>query len=296
LRGHEASRDIPVLLLAEERHAEQHGYALGAVDYLVKPVEAAPLRAKVEVLLTLFRRGVELRRRDAALEEALASVKLRELYMGVLGHDLRSPLGAISIAARMMLMRGSLGAEDKESVFRIARNADRMAALIRDILDYTRGQSAGGLPIARRSTDMSEICSSMIEEVTLLHADRKILFETHGEPRGSWDRERVEQVISNLLTNAITHGRGDIRVTVDGLPGEVVVRVHNGGLPIPPEQIPMLFQPFRRGASSRMGLGLGLYIVSEILRAHGGSVHVESTPERGTTFSTRWPRGIKEKQ
>jgi PleD family two-component response regulator len=135
LRALAASRDVPVLLLAQERHAERHGYALGAVDYLVKPIDAAALRAKVEVLLTLFRRGVELRQRDAALEQALASVKLRDLYMGVLGHDLRSSLGAISIAARMMLMRGSLGPEDKDSVFRIARNADRMAALIRDILD-----------------------------------------------------------------------------------------------------------------------------------------------------------------
>lgn len=307
LRRSVAARNVPVLFLSHQPPdwlTERKGYALGALGYLTKPVDPQALRAKIEVLLTLFRRGAELRQRErmiaaqhaaileaqAALEQAAAANRAKDLYMGVLGHDLRNPLGAILMSARLMLMRATLGDEDRESVSRIARNAERMSALIRDILDYTRGQAAGGIPIVPRPTDMGEICASMIEELSLLHAERTIRLEQRGDLRGEWDRERVEQVVSNLLTNALRHGKGDIRITVDGLPAEVRVHVHNGGAPIPAEQIPTLFQPFRRGSGSRLGLGLGLYIVSEIMRAHGGSVEVASTAEDGTTFTTCWPR------
>ncbi|MDQ3365665.1 MAG: hybrid sensor histidine kinase/response regulator [Myxococcota bacterium] len=307
LRRNANARNVPVLFLSHtppDWLAERRGYALGALGYLTKPVDAQALRAKLEVLLTLFRRGGELRKRErmiarqhaeilearAALEEASASNRAKDLYLGVLGHDLRNPLGAMLMSARMMLMGESLGDKDRESVVRIARNGERMAALIRDILDYTRGQAVGGIPIAPRPTDMSDICTAMIEEVTLLHASRTIHFEQSGELRGLWDRERVEQVISNLLTNALNHGIGPIRVRAIGHADEVSISVHNRGARIPRAQLPQLFEPFRRGASSRVGLGLGLYIVNEILRVHGGSVEVQSTEDEGTTFTTRWPR------
>ncbi len=288
---------------------EKQGYTLGVLGYLTKPVDPNALRAKLDVLLTLFRRGVELRQREdmiakqyaaieaahAALEEVSAANRAKDLYMGVLGHDLRNPLGAILMSARMMLMRGTLAEEDRSSIARIARNGERMAALIRDILDYARSQGSGGLPIAPRRSDMTEICTAMIEEVTLLHPDRPIHMDVSGEVQGEWDRERVEQVISNLLSNALTHGVGDIQVTVVGLPDEVHVRVHNAGM-IPTEQRELLFEPFKRGPKSKVGLGLGLYIVSEIMRAHGGSVRVDSTLEAGTTFITCWPRTARERE
>lgn len=307
LRKNKLSRNVPVLFLSETAPdwlAVRRGYALGALGYMTKPVDAHALRAKLDVLLTLFRRGVELRQRDeviakqhheirkaqAELEQIAASNRAKDLYMGVLGHDLRNPLAAILMSARMMLMRGKLADEERETVSRIGRNAERMAALIRDILDYTRGNATGGLPIVPRPTDMGDICTSMLDEVGLLHASRKIRYTTHGSLRGTWDRERVEQVISNLLVNALHHSKGEIDIVVDGTAEhEVTVAIHNDGS-IPPEQIPTLFEPFRRGPNSRMGLGLGLYIVREILNAHGGSVDVDSRPSAGTTFTTRWPR------
>lgn len=312
LRRHPHARNIPVLFLGEapDSRTERRSYEAGALDYLLKPVDANALRAKLTVLLTLHRRGAELRRRErmiaeqhreimeakAALEQASAANRAKDLYLGVLGHDLRNPLGAMLMSARMMLMGQTLGDKDRESVLRIARNGERMAALIRDILDYTRGQAAGGIPIIPRRANMGEICASMIDEISLLHSNRKIHLERTGDLVGEWDRERVEQVISNLLANALTHGVGDLRVIVRGSPDEVYVSINNAGKPIPPEQLATLFEPFRQGSNSRGGLGLGLYIVHEILRAHGGVVDVQSTADAGTTFTTRWPRRAPQPQ
>ncbi|MBA3392150.1 MAG: hybrid sensor histidine kinase/response regulator [Deltaproteobacteria bacterium] len=307
LRRHHHGRNVPVLFLSAEEPdwiTERRGYELGALGFLMKPVDANELRAKLEVLLTLHRRGAELRRRErmiakqhteiiqakAALEQASAANRTKDLYLGVLGHDLRNPLSAMLMSARMMLMGQTLGAKDRESVLRIARNGERMAALIRDIIDYTRGQAAGGIPIIPRRANMGEICASMIDEISLLHGNRKIHLERAGDLVGEWDRERVEQVISNLLANALTHGVGELRVTATGSTDEVTVAIHNTGKAIPAEQMATIFEPFRQGSNSGGGLGLGLFIVHEILRAHGGSVDVQSTAETGTTFTTCWPR------
>jgi signal transduction histidine kinase len=279
------ARNVPVLFLSfavPEWFCEQRGYELGALGYLRKPVDAVALRAKLDVLLTLYLRGVELRRKT---EEA----EVKDIYMGVLGHDLRTPLSAILMTARMMLTQSQLDDRDRNAVSRMARSAERMAALIRDILDYTR-QSAGGIPIVRRRADMGDIVSATVDELALLYPDRFIRITRSGDLHGSWDRERVEQVISNLLANALQHGRGDIQIVLEGTDDSVVVGVHNRGEAIPEIDLPTLFEPFRKGSSNRFGLGLGLFIVREIMRAHAGSVDVTSTAQAGTTFTTRWPR------
>ena len=286
LRDVSQARNVPVLFLSPKTPdflTERRGYELGALGYLRKPVEPAALLAKLEVLLTLHRRGVELR-------QMTAHAHAKDIYMGVLGHDLRTPLSAILMSARLVLMRGTLNPADRESITRIARNGERMSALIRDILDYTRGQAAGGIRILPKPTHMGDICSAIIDELALLHRERVIRVAKTGDLSGTWDRERVEQVVSNLLSNALAHGTGDIRIVVDGTGDDVALTVHNRGTPIPPQLIPVLFEPFSRGSTSELGLGLGLYIVSEILRAHGGSVSVTSTLEAGTAFTTRWPR------
>jgi two-component system, sensor histidine kinase and response regulator len=309
LRKMGASQNVPVLFLtdaAPDWLAERRGSALGALGYLTKPIDSQALRSKVEILVALSRRGMELRHRhdqienqhaaiheaQLALEKAVANSRVKDVYMGILGHDLRSPLGAIIMSSRMLLMRTTLNEPDRETVYRIARTAERMAALIQDILDYTRGQAVGGIPIVPRPTDMREICSAMVEEMTLLHVDRTIELQVPENLLGDWDRGRVEQVLSNLLTNALHHGEGPITVSASGDAQQVLVRVHNQGMPIPVEQLPELFEPFRRGPNSWIGLGLGLYIVREIMRAHGGTVEVVSSREQGTTFTTRWPRRV----
>ena len=280
------ARNVPVLFLSfevPEWFCEKRGYELGALGYLRKPVDESALHAKLDVLLTLYRRGVELRQKTEEVE-------VKDIYMGVLGHDLRTPLSAILMTARIMLMQSQLDDKDRNAVSRMARNAERMAALIRDILDYTRGQAIGRIPILPRAADMGEVCSAIMDELALLHPERVIQLKRTGNLQGTWDQERVEQVMSNLIANALQHGRGDIEFIVEGGDGEVVVSVHNRGDTIPPSELPILFEPFRRGTPNRVGLGLGLYIVRQILRAHGGTVDVTSTPETGTTFTTRWPR------
>jgi signal transduction histidine kinase len=286
LRDVSQARNVPVLFLSPEAPdflTERRGYELGALGYLRKPVEPTALLAKLEVLLTLHRRGVELR-------QMTAHAHAKDIYMGVLGHDLRTPLSAIMMSARLVLMRGTLTPADRESITRIARNGERMSALIRDILDYTRGQAAGGIRILPKPTHMGDICSAIVEELALLHRDRVIRMAKTGDLSGTWDRERVEQVVSNLLSNAIAHGTGDIRIAVDDAGDHVTLSVHNRGTPIPPNLIPTIFEPFSRGSTNELGLGLGLYIVSEILRSHGGTVGVTSTIDGGTLFTTRWPR------
>lgn len=307
LRKIPLSKNVPVLFLTDappDWLTERKGYALGALGYITKPVDPESLRTRLEVLVLLYRRGHELRHRDdliesqhaaldeakAALEQAAEANRTKDLYLGVLGHDLRNPLSAILLSSRMLLMRSSLIEDDRRTLNRIARNAERMATLIRDILDYARKQAPGGLPVVPRPVDMGEVCASMIEELGLLYAGRNIELETRGTLKGEWDRGRIEQVLSNLLGNALQHGEGTITVMAEGREEDVLLRVRNFGGAIADAELPLLFEPFRRGSGSKSGLGLGLYIVREIMRAHGGSIDVASSEREGTVFTTRWPR------
>ncbi len=169
-----------------------------------------------------------------------------------------------------------------------------MEAMIRDVLDFARGRLGGGIPIAPRSCDLGVLCTEAVAEMKQAYPTRLVTFEGSGDLRGEWDPSRIEQVLSNLLGNALQHGVGAIHMTssLDG--DEVVMTVHNQGLPIPAAQVSTLFEPFStqvRGVPRlRDGLGLGLYIASEITRAHRGSLSVSSAAGEGTTFVVRLPR------
>jgi PAS domain S-box-containing protein len=214
----------------------------------------------------------------------------REQFIGILGHDLRSPLGAIKMAAQL-LARVNLGERESELVHRITHGAQRMETMIGALLDFARGRLGGGIPIDRQAGDLARICEGAVAEVRQAHPDRAIVYETSGDTHGTWDADRLEQLLSNLLANAIRYGEDPLRVAVRGAPEAVVVTVHNEGPPIPPATLPTLFEPFHtRAPGAKAGLGLGLYIVNEIARAHGGSVSVDSLPGRGTTFTVSLPR------
>lgn len=218
----------------------------------------------------------------------------REQFIGILGHDLRNPLAAILMAVELL---DGLPAPHAVVVARVARSAHRIEAMIRDLLDFARGRLAGGIPVAPKPCDLQVVCDAVVEEIQQAHPDRAIRFEAAGDLRGEWDPARVEQVVSNLVGNAVTHGIGDVRVTARDEGDEVVTTVHNQGPPIPAATIPILFEPFSRpaaeadGARSR-GLGLGLYIASEIVHAHGATISVASGEAAGTTFTIRWPRRV----
>src|SRR5262249_17465874 len=156
-----------------------------------------------------------------------------------------------------------------------------------DIMDFARGRLGGGIPAQRRRMDLSEVCKHTVEELAAAYPNKTIQFHADGNNWGRWDADRVAQVISNLVSNAVQHGQKDtpIETTVADAGEHVELSVHNQGPPIPTELIPVLFEPFHRGA----GLGLGLFIVKAILDAHGASITVRSTATEGTTFCIRWP-------
>ncbi len=220
----------------------------------------------------------------------------RERFIGILGHDLRNPLNAIMMGVELL---ADLPAPHCTVVATVARSAHRMEAMIRDVLDFARGRLGDGIPVAPSQVDLYCVCNEIVAEMTLAYPARTFSFEAAGDLRGHWDPDRVEQVLSNLVGNAVTHGEGAIHVTGSDAGDDVLMTVHNQGAAIPAAMIATLFDPFSRGAQDVSdkhggadGLGLGLYIASEIVHAHGGTISVSSVQGDGTTFAIRWPRKL----
>jgi two-component system CheB/CheR fusion protein len=221
-------------------------------------------------------------------ERRRAQDEFEQWMLAIVSHDIRNPLGAIDTSAQLLAMRA--GHDDKMRTIaeRIARSTARIANIVTDLLDLTRERHAGGIPVVAAQTDLVTVCREVAEEIGTVASDRKISVENEGNPTGLWDGQRLTQALSNLVGNAVKHGEAgkpiDIRVRTDN--GSAIVEVHNEGA-IPSEVLPTLFQPFAaRGAQKRNrdGLGLGLFIAQSIARAHRGDLHVDSSPERGTTF------------
>jgi PAS domain S-box-containing protein len=217
----------------------------------------------------------------------------RERFIGILGHDLGNPLAAIMMGAQLL---GNLPDPYAKAARAITSSAHRMEAMIRDLLDFARGRLGGGIPIARTKCDLRPLCEKVVQEMKQAYPARMLKFTGIGDLRGEWDPDRVEQVLSNLIGNAIKHGSDPIFVTGHEKGDHVVTTVHNQGPVIPAAAIPTLFEPFTTahgvdGAQAgHKGLGLGLYIVSEIVHAHGGTISVSSVEGKGTTFTILWPR------
>jgi phosphoserine phosphatase RsbU/P len=180
---------------------------------------------------------------------------------------------------------------------RIAASAERMARMIDDLLDFTRSRLGGGFPISPRRIDLRELCAQVIEELELAYPERTIEFEAEGDAWGNWDPDRIAQVISNLIGNALTHSpdSATVGVRLADEQDRVVLTTNNAGPPIPAEVVAHLFEPGRRGPprhgrAASSGLGLGLYIVQQIVLAHGGKIDVQSDAANGTTFTVTLPR------
>jgi PAS domain S-box-containing protein len=230
----------------------------------------------------------EEKRTQHQLGQALG---FRDRMMGVLGHDLRSPLNAAKLAAATLLL-GDLPDAVREKVTVIDRAADRMSEMIETLLDLARVRGQGGLPVTRVTTDLGEIARGVASEFAAAFPDRTLEVDARGELEGRWDPARVGEAISNLLANALEHGdpHKPVSLSLVGSAEAVVVKVRNEGPAIPSELRPVLFEAFSRGSTSPQGLGLGLFIVKEIATAHGGSIDVESSAETGTVFTLVLPR------
>ncbi|MFL5353615.1 ATP-binding protein [Archangium sp.] len=255
-----------------------------------------PVRAKSGEVLGLGCVLVDITAQKEVETELRHSGELREQLIGVLGHDLRNPLNAISASAFLLQRTEDLSGGAQRAVERIRTSAARMARMLNDILDFARGSVGGVLPVHRERVNLHELCRCALEELQVAYPSQRMELDPRGEGWGWWDPDRMAQVVGNLVSNALHHGRPDtpVRVEVRDAGSEVRLSVHNEGEPIPPELQAMLFQPFRRGTTGKAAtrsVGLGLYIVRQVARAHGGEVEVHSARGEGTTFTVRLPRG-----
>ncbi|MFL5357874.1 ATP-binding protein [Archangium sp.] len=301
IRERERTRHIPLLFitaLSREAAYITRGYAQGAVDYLLKPVDPDILRSKVQVFVDLHVRGEQLKRQALeiaehrrAQEEFLRAAELEQQLVGIVGHDIRTPLSVILATAQGQLALDELAPAQRRAFERVARGGERIQQIADLLLDFTRARLGGGIPVARRPGDLNELCWRMADEFQAARPRRILLCElSRNALQGEWDLERLAQVLANLLDNAFKYSPENTPVRLSTLEKDaesVFIEVHNQGAPIPGHLLPLLFEPFRRGEvpdTVRTSLGLGLYIAHDIVQSHGGSISVHSTAEAGTTF------------
>ena len=288
MRGAARTKHVPIIFItagARDPTRVFKGYESGAVDFLFKPIDPHILKSKIEVFLEL----ADQRRR---VTEAL---RLNELFVGILGHDLRNPLGAM-IAGTELLSLQLTDDKHQRTLTRMAAAGRRMTAMIEQLLDLTRARLGGGLGFvrARKPLDVRELTQRALDELRASHRGRDITFEAAGDCTTSGDPERLLQMFSNLVGNALSHGDPSrpVAVRVAGGHRDIVVEIRNGGA-IPAERLATLFEPFRREPKEAVrstGLGLGLFICQQIALAHGGDIAVTSTAEVGTLATVRLPR------
>lgn len=218
--------------------------------------------------------------------------------LGIVGHDLRNPLSAISTSAQLLRRAAGEGSTPTGRLAaRILGNAERMARIIAVLADYARIRAGQPIPVRRLPCDVGEICRAVAEECEAAHPGRKVEVEVVGDVLGSWDADRIGQVVANLVGNALDYSAPGtpVEVACRGDGGGVGVTVSNQGAPIAEDVLPVLFEPFRRGERERPGgrdsLGLGLFIARAITSAHQGTIDVRSPPGGPTTFAVRLPRG-----
>jgi signal transduction histidine kinase len=294
MRGAERTRHVPIIFLtagARDPHRVFKGYEAGAVDFLFKPIDAHILKSKAEVFLELHRHKTELAR----------SLRMNEMFVGILGHDLRSPLSSVMTGAQLLERQISDPGQLK-TLRRMLSSAGRMRDMIDQLLDLTRARLAGGAGMVaeRQPVDVAELVGRVADELRPTAADRRLTVTASGDTRTTGDPTRLLQVFSNLLSNAIHHGAPGtpVSVTVDGGnepgAGDVRVVVRNEGA-IPPDLLPRIFDPFRgaRATTRSRGLGLGLFITQQAVEAHGGRITVESDPSSGTAFTVTLPRAAQ---
>ncbi|WP_430912737.1 GAF domain-containing sensor histidine kinase [Methylobacterium sp. sgz302541] len=234
----------------------------------------------------------DLRTSATSLADERESADLREQFIAVLGHDLRNPLASIDAGAKL-LAKENLSERGRGILDLVGKSVGRMAGLIDDVLDFARGRLGGGIAIDRTDrVPLAPMLRQVVAELAAGHPDRRIEVELDGIGDCRCDPARIGQLLSNLVANALTHGAQDAPVSVRGemIDGVLELSVTNAGKAIPPEAMANLFQPFVRASSrpSQQGLGLGLYIASEIARAHGGTLTATSGPE-ATTFAFVMP-------
>ena len=250
--------------------------------------------------LTRFNEAIDQELTESVTYYTDEALRSKDLFIGILGHDLRNPVQAIMLIADLMPRLGSLNERQAMLAGNVLDSAKRISDLIDNLVDVTRARFGASLPIIRSAMDFGYVAHQVIEEVRIVHPSRDIKLDVSpGDLKGEWDKARIGQVFSNLLGNAVQYGFKDISIDV-GIESDkdsVTLTVHNWGVPIPANEISSIFDPLTRAMAptdqhASMNLGLGLYITQEIVAAHGGTIQVTSSEEQGTTFTSRFPRSM----
>ncbi len=299
----------------ERTAAEKHGTGRAesgfSIDQMVAEYRA--LRASVIRLWTKEQGEVtctdleDLTRFSEAIDQSLTESvtrftedldKSKEMFLAMLGHDLRTPIGAVLTSAKFMLETKELAEPHLTLTSRIVSSTTRMNQMVGALLDFTRSRLGGGIPIERAPMNMGKAVHDVVNEISAGHPDRKIEVDARGALKGEWDCPRISQVLTNLIGNALEHGSDHTAVTIEvqGDEKNVSIAVHNRGAAIPEGQMDGLFNAMKRQTMAAKAdgpsanLGLGLYIADQIVRAHKGKIEVESSEDAGTTFTVRLPR------
>lgn len=284
IRGVERTRCVPIIFVTAgsmDRSWVFKGYGAGAVDFLFKPIDEYVLKSKVDVFVRL----------EEQRQQLLRAEWIRETFVGILGHDLRNPLHGISISAQTGLRR-CRDEVMREPLELILRNSARMERMVEQLLNTTRIRLGGGVAISPVPTDLRDIVEHVLDEWVERRSGFKL--EVQGDTRGTWDADRLLQVVSNLVGNALKHGAegSSVGIHLDGTDAmRVLLAVHNRGPAIPRHLREVLFEPFR-GTQTKGSLGLGLFISKEFVAAHGGSLGFESDDSTGTRFLVTLPRHV----
>lgn len=242
---------------------------------------------------------------DEALAESTAAyaeqvARSRDIFLAILGHDLRAPLQAVSMSTEMLARKLALDESAQAYVARIKGGTRHMGAMVRDLLEFVRSRLGTRLPVERKPMDMTSACREAIEEACAGQPDCDPRFLTSGDTQGEWDRGRIDQLLQNLIGNALQHGSNshEVSLTLTADEHNVTLLMHNFGEPIAEDAIATIFDPLVRSASEDVGqpstsLGLGLFIVREVVNAHQGSIKVTSNGTDGTTFTVVLPKIAK---
>ncbi|KFE63578.1 ATP-binding protein [Hyalangium minutum] len=279
-----------------------HGRVLGTLDAVRhtpgRPFSPEDLRL-LEEFASIAALSLEESRslREQPPQEALRQqLEFEQKLIGIVSHDLRTPLGAIVMAAGLLQATPGLDERQRRAVHRILSSSDRATRLIQDFLDFTQAHLGQGIALKLQRVDLHDVIREVVSEVLQTSPGLRVSVEQRGDGQGLCDPDRLAQVVTNLVNNALTYGAPGMPVVVrsEASPGTFLLEVHNQGNAIPAELLPRLFDPLMRGAHSARNLsrniGLGLFIVREIVRGHGGSIEVSSSQEAGTTFAVRLPR------
>lgn len=245
--------------------------------------------------LTRFNEAIDQAITESVERHAHRTKMATDLFIGILCHDIRNPLGAISMSAELLVRSGRLDAKAAEPIL---NSTKRIGGIIEHVVDFARAQSDGIMPIVLKRGRLDEHMVKVVEEIRLRHRGKLVNFDVQGSFDGNWDEGRMGQLLSNLLGNALIYGAQDKPVSVRmwEVKDQVAISVQNFGISIPLAEQSRIFEASVRGISGRSerrapdGLGLGLYICREIVRAHGGAISVKSEDDDGTTFTVRLPR------